>query len=156
MHYNIRVAVFEDLEALVALVNGGATAGRVVCETKDMTVYATALQEILKAPEVDIYVLVSEKGELIATCQLTLSKGLAFSGKPRATLESMHTKAAYRGMGYGHILLQYLKEKAKEKGCCLIQLTSNSERKDAHRFYQREGFVPSHVGFKMQLDDRKN
>jgi hypothetical protein len=32
-----------------------------------------------------------------------------------------------------------------------VQLTSNKARQDAHRFYQRLGFVESHVGFKMVL-----
>ena len=30
----------------------------------------------------------------------------------------------------------------------LVQLTSDAARVDAHRFYERLGFVPSHVGFK--------
>jgi hypothetical protein len=33
-----------------------------------------------------------------------------------------------------------------------VQLTSNNARSDAHRFYERLGFVPSHVGFKMLLE----
>ena len=33
----------------------------------------------------------------------------------------------------------------------LVQLTSDAVRTDAHRFYERLGFVASHVGFKYQL-----
>jgi hypothetical protein len=32
-----------------------------------------------------------------------------------------------------------------------VQLTSNKQRKDAHRFYERLGFVASHEGFKLAL-----
>jgi hypothetical protein len=32
-----------------------------------------------------------------------------------------------------------------------VQLTSNRARDDAHRFYERLGFVPSHVGYKLML-----
>jgi hypothetical protein len=32
-----------------------------------------------------------------------------------------------------------------------VQLTSNDARPDAHRFYQRLGFTPSHRGFKLLL-----
>ena len=39
----------------------------------------------------------------------------------------------------------------EQLGCYRIQLTSNTARPDAHRFYERLGFVPSHVGFKMRL-----
>ena len=42
-------------------------------------------------------------------------------------------------------------ERARELGCYRVQLTSKAARTDAHRFYERLGFVPSHVGYKMPL-----
>ena len=42
--------------------------------------------------------------------------------------------------------------RARELGCYRVQLTSNTARPDAHRFYEQLGFVPSHVGFKLLLD----
>ena len=33
-----------------------------------------------------------------------------------------------------------------------MQLTTNAGRKDARRFYERQGYEPSHVGFKKRLD----
>jgi hypothetical protein len=32
-----------------------------------------------------------------------------------------------------------------------VQLTSNNKRPDAHRFYERLGFEPTHRGFKLRL-----
>jgi hypothetical protein len=32
-----------------------------------------------------------------------------------------------------------------------VQLTTNRARGDAHRFYERLGFTPSHLGFKKPL-----
>jgi GNAT superfamily N-acetyltransferase len=43
-------------------------------------------------------------------------------------------------------------ERARAAGCRLIQLTTDRARADAHRFYERLGFVPSHVGMKLALD----
>ena len=34
----------------------------------------------------------------------------------------------------------------------LVQLTSDAARVDAHRFYERLGFVGSHVGFKYAVE----
>jgi GNAT superfamily N-acetyltransferase len=42
-------------------------------------------------------------------------------------------------------------ERARALGCYRVQLTSNRVREDAHRFYERLGFVPSHVGYKLML-----
>jgi len=41
---------------------------------------------------------------------------------------------------------------APATGSDLVQLTSDSARTDAHRFYTRLGFVDSHVGVKYRLD----
>jgi len=41
--------------------------------------------------------------------------------------------------------------RARALGCYRVQLTSNAARPEAHRFYERLGFVASHVGFKLSL-----
>jgi GNAT superfamily N-acetyltransferase len=42
--------------------------------------------------------------------------------------------------------------RARAGGCRLMQLTTHASRKDAHRFYDRLGFTPSHIGYKRQID----
>ncbi len=36
-------------------------------------------------------------------------------------------------------------------GASLVQLTSDAARPDAHRFYERLGFVGTHISFKHEL-----
>ncbi|MDX5594438.1 GNAT family N-acetyltransferase [Pseudovibrio sp. SPO723] len=149
--FTIRVATGDDLPQIVALMNAAAVGARASLETDDMTVYAAAFKEIEKAPEADIFVAVDSQGTVLSTYQLTLEKGLAFQGRPRATVESMHTRADQRGKGIGRAMIAHAKQTAAEKGCCMVQLTSNAQRVDAHRFYLREGFEQSHLGFKLML-----
>ena len=42
--------------------------------------------------------------------------------------------------------------RALHEGCTLLQLTADNSREDAHRFYERAGFTPSHIGFKRKLN----
>ncbi len=42
-------------------------------------------------------------------------------------------------------------ERAREENCFAVQLTTNAERKDAHRFYEDLGFKGSHLGMKLYL-----
>ena len=51
----------------------------------------------------------------------------------------------------GHHRICAIVRLARETGMRLVQLTSNAVRTDAHRFYERLGFSPSHIGFKMKL-----
>ena len=56
---------------------------------------------------------------------------------------------------YGMILVAAAVGRAEEAGCYRIQLTSNRQRTDAHRFYEREGFAATHVGFKRLLGTQR-
>jgi GNAT superfamily N-acetyltransferase len=42
-------------------------------------------------------------------------------------------------------------DEARRRGCRLVQLSTNKSRSDAHRFYERLGFVASHEGMKLPL-----
>ncbi len=145
----IRVARNGDLEAVVRMMNGGASSQRIHWENGETETYEPAFSAIQQCPNTDIYVgELAEEGP-VATFQLTYIKGLAFSGKPRAQIESMHTRADMRGKGLGKEMLAQAVKLARENGCCMVQLTSNKERSDAHRFYSSNGFVPTHEGFKL-------
>jgi GNAT superfamily N-acetyltransferase len=41
--------------------------------------------------------------------------------------------------------------RARERGCHLVQLTTDKARPDAKRFYEALGFVASHEGMKLPL-----
>ena len=56
-----------------------------------------------------------------------------------------------RGRGVGEALIRYAIAKARSEGCALVQLTTDKSRPDAHRFYERLGFVASHEGMKLDL-----
>jgi GNAT superfamily N-acetyltransferase len=73
------------------------------------------------------------------------------AGGKTAELESVHVTAARRGQGIGTMLLRAAEDHANAQGCYRVQLTSNVSRFDAHRFYERLGYVASHRGFKKAL-----
>jgi ribosomal protein S18 acetylase RimI-like enzyme len=53
--------------------------------------------------------------------------------------------------GLGTQLTEYAVEQSRALGASLVQLTSEMSRTDAHRCYERLGFVNSHRGFKLSL-----
>ncbi|MEU9161079.1 GNAT family N-acetyltransferase [Streptomyces sp. NPDC048424] len=93
-----------------------------------------------------------ETGEVVLGClQLTYIPGLGQNGQERAVVEAVRVRADRRGAGLGAELMRLAVERARERGCGLVQLTSSNRRTDAHRFYERLGFARSHEGFKLQL-----
>ena len=41
--------------------------------------------------------------------------------------------------------------KCRDRGCGLVQLTSDKKRENAIQFYEKLGFIKSHEGFKLIL-----
>jgi hypothetical protein len=47
--------------------------------------------------------------------------------------------------------MRHLMEAAQQAGCYKLALTSNKQRPDAHRFYQRLGFRAASEGFRIDF-----
>ncbi len=96
-------------------------------------------------------IVVEREGALIGTMQLTFIPYLSHMGSWRCLVESVRIAAAWRGQGIGAQLMEWAINRARERGCAIVQLTTHASRTDAHRFYERLGFKPSHVGMKLDL-----
>jgi GNAT superfamily N-acetyltransferase len=90
-------------------------------------------------------------GERVGTFQLTFIDSIGPQGTCRGLVEGVHVAPEHRNKGYGAEMMRFAIARCRERGCYLVQLTSNKARKDAHRFYERLGFVASHEGFKYKL-----
>ena len=83
--------------------------------------------------------------------QLTLMRSLTYQGGWRAQIEGVRIDAGVRAQGLGRALFEWAIARAHERGCHLVQLTTDKRRPDAHRFYESLGFVASHEGMKLTL-----
>lgn len=90
-------------------------------------------------------------GDVVATFQLSYLPGLSRQGSWRAQIEAVRVSGALRGQGVGALMIEWAIEEARERGCSLVQLTTDKSRSSAHRFYERLGFVASHEGMKLKL-----
>jgi GNAT superfamily N-acetyltransferase len=120
-------------------------------ESADEDAYADALAEIERDPN-NMILVVDRDGAVAGCAQLTIIPGLARGAARRGQIESVRVASAHRGEGLGRWFMQALIATARERGCRLVQLTSDRRREDSHRFYESLGFTASHVGFKLALD----
>jgi GNAT superfamily N-acetyltransferase len=91
-------------------------------------------------------------GEVVGTLQLNVIPCLSRGGTTRAQIEAMRVDARRRNAKIGEGLVRHALERARAHGCGLVELTTDKSRPDAHRFYVRLGFVPSHIGMKLSLE----
>jgi ribosomal protein S18 acetylase RimI-like enzyme len=145
----IRAATADDLPAILTMLADdqlGATRE----SADDLTPYRKAFEEI-DADSNQRLVVAERNGEVIGTLQLTFIAGLSRRGSKRGLIEAVRVRRDSRDIGLGTTLTRWAIEQSRAQGCSLVQLTSDKSRTDAHRFYERLGFVRSHEGFKLKL-----
>ncbi len=151
MNLKFRQAKREDLAEIVRMLADdflGATRERY--ENPLPESYVKAFEEI-DADKNNELIVAEKAGEVIGTLQITFTPSISFQGGKRATVESVRVDEKYRGQGIGKELMRWAINRAREENCFAMQLTSNAERTDAHRFYEKLGFTKSHLGMKLYL-----
>ncbi|WP_329273979.1 GNAT family N-acetyltransferase [Streptomyces sp. NBC_01451] len=145
----IRPATMADVPAIVGMLADDPL-GAQRESPDDLTPYLTALARLAGDPNQHL-VVAAREGHVVGTLQLTIVPGLSRKGATRSIIEGVRVHAAERGNGLGGLLIEWAIDTSRRENCQLVQLTSDVTRTEAHRFYERLGFTPSHVGFKLQL-----
>ena len=149
-----RRVVFEaasetDVPAIVELLQLPLNA--VIRGGDDLAPYLAAFTAITRNPE-QLLIVGRLDGTVVATAQLSFLASLSHRGTSRCDLEAVRVASGLRGQGVGADLCAWIEAAARQRGCGVIQLSSNNNRTDARRFYERLGFVSSHTGMKLWLD----
>lgn len=92
-----------------------------------------------------------QDGRVVGTLQLTFLPYLTHQGGERALIEAVRISADVRGGGLGRTMLEWAIDQARQRGCRMVQLTTDKQRTDAKRFYESLGFLPTHDGMKLPL-----
>lgn len=146
----MRRATRDDISAIVALYADDIL-GAARESPDDLAPYEVAFDRIAATNGVTTVLVAERDGVIVGTLQLSVLPGLSHRGANRTQLEAVRVSAAARGGGIGTEMIRWAIDEARRRGCGLIELTSNRQRTDAARFYERLGFVPSHNGFKLPL-----
>jgi GNAT superfamily N-acetyltransferase len=151
MELAFRLARRDDLPALLALLADDVLGrGREAPAAALLPDYLAAFEAIASDPNNELLVAEAD-ARVIGMLQLTYIPGLSRGGSWRALVEAVRISGDMRGHGAGTQLMQHAIARARERGCRLVQLTTDKQRQDAHRFYLRLGFVASHEGMKLPL-----
>jgi len=147
-----RLATLKDLPEIINMLADdiyGATRENTSHIVSDK--YLEAFKKIQEDTNQELTVAVINEN-IVGTFQLTFIQYLNFEGTLRAQIEAVRTHSDYRGKGIGTQILIYAIDRAKEKGCQIVQLTSDKRRTEAIKFYEKLGFKASHEGFKLKLN----
>lgn len=148
-----RPAVEADIPSILNLISQGRPQG-VSRPPEDASpeIYRTAFKRIETDPNHLLIVgEIPDHDHAVCTMQLIFIQTLGSRATLRIEMESVHVHPDLRSQGIGSLMLDHAVREAHARNVQMIQLTSHKARPDAHRFYERYGFVRSHEGFKLQL-----
>ena len=113
--------------------------------------YLAAFAAIEADPNQLLAVAIDETDRIVGCLQLSFVPGLSRTGMWRGQIESVRIAKGHRGSGLGSQFIEWAIARCAERGCGLVQLTSDKMRADSIRFYEKLGFVASHEGLKRSL-----
>jgi ribosomal protein S18 acetylase RimI-like enzyme len=152
MDLNFRDARKSDLTLLVDMLADDELGAQREDSSKPLNqAYLLAFSSIESDPNNQL-VVVEGDDKLVGMLQLTFIPYLSHRGSWRCLIESVRIQSQFRGMGLGTELFEWAIERARQKGCRVVQLTSDKKRPGAIRFYENFGFQASHEGFKLRLE----
>lgn len=151
MQLTFRKAEEEDIEYIVQLLADDELGSqRENFQVPIPQSYVEAFEAIDKDSNQEL-IVVEANNEIIGTLQLSFIQYLTYQGGVRAQIEAVRIGKEYRGQGLGERFFQWAIERAKERKAHVLQLTSDKQRPDAIRFYEKLGFKASHEGMKLHF-----
>ena len=112
--------------------------------------YYAAFEQIDIDPNHEL-IVAELNGEVIGTLHLMFLPSISFQGGLRAQIESVRIDTQHQSQGIGGEMIKWTIERARQRAAHIVQLTTHRSREDAHRFYERLGFVGTHLGMKLNL-----
>ena len=146
-----RRARADDLPAIVRLLADDTLGAR---RERDESPLPEAYLRAFRAVDGDAnneLVVACQDERVVGVLQLTFIPYLTYQGSWRALVEGVRVARGARSQGLGKALLEWAIARAKERGCIMVQLTTDKSRADAKRFYEGLGFVASHEGLKLHF-----
>lgn len=110
--------------------------------------YVDAFKTIDADPMQELVVLELEE-KIVGTMQLTFLQYLNYRGGVRLQIESVRIHREHRGKDLGTKMFQWAIQRGRERGVHVVQLTSDKQRPEAIKFYEKLGFKATHEGFKL-------
>ena len=141
MNATVRPAEPADGAALAKLI------GQLGYEVKE----AQAVERLATMQAEDRLVLVTERDGEVIGCLSTSLMRVLHRPAPVGRISMMVVDEALRGRGIGAALVRAAEEALAERGCRLVEVTSNLRRAEAHRFYERLGYARTSVRLVKEL-----
>jgi GNAT superfamily N-acetyltransferase len=103
-------------------------------------------------PDYTLYVATIDR-QIVGTFALLIMDNLGHLGASSAVVEDVAVDPALQSRGIGQDMMAFAIERAREKRCYKLVLSSNAKRERAHAFYEQLGFERHGFGFRILFEE---
>jgi len=107
----------------------------------NVNVTASEIQAFDERGNGRLFVCESGGGHIIATALVCVFCDVMYGSQPFAVVYNVVVNDKCRGRGVGRILMQEVEQFCLSRNCSKMMLLSSVLRADAHRFFERVGFL---------------
>jgi GNAT superfamily N-acetyltransferase len=145
----IRPASVSDIDAVIAGYEWLFAAPGSMPRSWDPAQAARRVRAAIESGDAELFVA-EEADAVVGICSVYDDIDSVRFGR-RAWVEDLAVDPEHRSRGIGKALLDAAKEWAREHGATHLELDSGEARRDAHRFYEREGATNRSISFGWDL-----
>jgi GNAT superfamily N-acetyltransferase len=102
-------------------------------------------------PDYTLYVAEQDR-EIVGSFALLVMDNLGHLGSPSAIVEDVVVAPDRQSQGIGAAMMRFALERAREKRCYKLMLSSNAKRARAHAFYESLGYERHGYSFRVDLE----
>ena len=102
-------------------------------------------------PDYTLYVAEQDHG-IVGSFALLVMDNLGHLGSPSGIVEDVVVAPDRQGHGIGQAMMRFALERAYEKRCYKLMLSSNAKRARAHAFYESLGYERHGYSFRVDLE----
>lgn len=103
-------------------------------------------------PDYALYIA-EQDGRIVGSFALLIMDNLGHLGAPSAIVEDVVVGPVLQGRGVGRAMMRFAMNRAREKHCYKLVLSSNAKRERAHKFYEQIGFERHGYSFRIMFNE---
>jgi GNAT superfamily N-acetyltransferase len=108
-------------------------------------------ERFARYPDYTLYVAEQDR-EVVGSFALLVMDNLGHLGSPSGIVEDVVVAPDRQGNGIGQAMMRFALERAHEKRCYKLMLSSNAKRARAHAFYESLGYERHGYSFRIDLE----
>ena len=108
-------------------------------------------ERFARYPDYTLYVA-EQDHEIVGSFALLVMDNLGHLGSPSGIVEDVVVAPARQGNGIGAAMMRFALDRAREKRCYKLMLSSNARRGRAHAFYESLGYERHGYSFRVDLE----